>query len=280
MKHPEPKRREASRRALGGSAGNHVAAGAAKGETATVSGEAPPLRVLPPVTDRAHAPKRRTPAVRERVLVVDGHPMVEEWIGTLLLGNADLVCAGHASELSEATALVARTRPNIVLLEIARDVAQGLEVVRVLKAKFPKLRILIFSSCDEIAHAVQVLRAGAHGFVSKTAKGAQLLHAIRQVLDDGVYLSSAMIGRLAAFAPETSGAAKTGPGALLSQRELQVFDFIGEGLHPKEIAQRISVSVKTVESYLVRIRQKLDLKDARALFKEAVKWSKTDGRRP
>jgi DNA-binding NarL/FixJ family response regulator len=240
---------------------------------------APALRILPPVAEPERViRKRRVAPTLGRVLVMDGHPMVEEWIGTLLGGQADLVCAGHATDLANTAALVARGHPSLVLLEIAKDIPGGLELVRALKAKFPKLRMLVFSSCDEIAHSVQVLHAGAHGFVSKTASGPELLRAIRQVLEDGVYLSSAMIGHLAAGAPDSPAAPKTGPEAVLSQRELQVFAFIGEGLHPTEIAQRISLSVKTVESYLVRIRQKLNLRDARALFKDAVKWSKARDR--
>ena len=222
--------------------------------------------------------RRPTPTTRGRVLVMDGHPMVEEWISTLICGEADLVCARHAADLAGTASLVARGHASLVLLEIAKDVSRGLEIVRTLKAKFPKLRVLVFSSCDEVAHSVQALRAGARGFVSKTASGPELLQAIRHVLDDNVYLSSAMISHLAACVPDSTPTPMTGPGALLSQRELQVFAFIGEGLHPTEIAQRISLSVKTVESYLARIREKLSLRDARALFQDAVKWCKARDR--
>lgn len=163
------------------------------------------------------------------------------------------------------------------MLEIADDVTHGLEVVRALKAKFPELRILVFSSCDEVRHAPEAILAGAHGFVRKSANGPELLLAVRQVLSGGVYLSGAMIRHLAGT-PASTSVPKKGPVALLSQRELQVFVFIGEGLHPKEIAQRISLSVKTVESYMARIREKLGLRDARALFQSAVKWSKTKER--
>ena len=280
VKHPSIKR-IGSQRPNGnapeaGQPENLVTPAAGRRQSAITPTEAPALRILPPVSLPVALPRKphATSTRRERVLVMDGHPMVEEWIGALLGREADLVFAGHAADLGEAATLVARGRPSLVLLEIAMDVPRGLEIVSALKAKFPKLRILVFSSCDERAHSVPALRAGAHGFVSKAACGPDLLLAIRQVLHDGVYLSSAMIGHLAAGAPEPTPATATGPGALLSQRDLQVFVFIGEGLHPKEIAQRISVSVKTVESYLARIREKLVLKDSRELFKEAVRWCK------
>jgi DNA-binding NarL/FixJ family response regulator len=205
---------------------------------------------------------------------MDGYPMVEEWVGTLIAAEADLVCEGHGADLAETASLVAQGDANLVLLEIANDVPRGLEIVRSLKARFPKLRMLVFSSCDEVAHFAPAFRSGAHGFVSKAASGRELLRAIRRVLDDEVYLSKAAIGHLVEGFSETVAAPKTGPGALLSERELQVFAFIGEGLRPTEIAQRISLSVKTVESYLMRIREKLQLRDARALFQDAVKWTK------
>ncbi len=261
---------------VGGHSESLRAPGARKRRVGIAPVEAPPLRVLPPADLGVYVTRKRraSTTARGRVLVVDGHPMVEEWIGTLIGGEADLVFAGHAADLARTASLVARGHPSLVLLEIANDVPGGLEIVRALKAKFPKLRMLVFSSSDEFAHSVEVLRAGAHGFVSKAARGPELLRAIRQVLDDGVYLSNAMIGHLAAGIPDAKTTPKTGPEAVLSQRELQVFAFIGEGLHPTEIAQRISLSVKTVESYLVRIREKLSLRDARELFKDAVKWSK------
>jgi len=254
---------------------SHDAPSAHKRRATIGPAEALPLRVLPPAAARVYLPRNRKPKItRTRVLVMDRHPMVEEWIGFLIGGEADLVLSGHGADLADAASLVAQSQPSLIVLEIAKDIPRGLEIVRSLKAEFPKLRMLVFSSCDEIAHSVQALRAGARGFVSKTAKGSEVLQAIRQVLDQRVYLSSAMISHLAAGVAHSPAAPQTGPGALLSQRELQVFAFIGEGLRPTEIAQRISLSVKTVESYLTRIREKLKLKDARALFQDAVKWSK------
>ncbi len=243
-------------------------------QTGAEAGTTPAFRILP--LERVHAPPKLQSAdpARARVLVMDGHPMVAEWIGTLVGAETDLMCVGQGAELAETASLVTRNNANLVLLEIAEDVPTGLEIVRSLRAKFPKLRMLVFSSCDELAHSITALRAGAHGFVSKTASGVDLLRAMRRVLDEDVYLSKEVIERLVAGSVETTEAPKTGPVALLSERELQVFTFIGEGLRPTEIAQRISLSVKTVESYLVRIREKLQLRDARALFQDAVKWSK------
>ena len=254
---------------------SQAAPGAHKRRATIGPAEALPLRVLPPALVRVYVPQKRKPKNnRARVLVMDRHPMVEEWISFLMGGEAELVLSGHGTDLADAASLVAQSRPSLIVLEIAKDIPRGLAIVRALKAEFPKLRMLVFSSCDEIAHSVQALRAGARGFVSKTASGSEVLQAIRQVLDERVYLSCAMISHLAAGIADSRTAPKTGPGALLSQRELQVFAFIGEGLRPTEIAQRISLSVKTVESYLTRIREKLKLKNARALFQDAVKWSK------
>ena len=245
-----------------------------KGQPGKAPDEMPPLKVLPPAPVRKRRPARDT---RRRVLVVDKHPMVEEWIGALIAGEPDLMIARHGGDLAGTASLIAQGVPCLVLLEIANDADRALEIVRALKARFPDLPMLVFSSCDEIAHSAQALRAGARGFVSKTARGPELLHAIRQVLNGGVYLSSAMISHLAANVLDSTPPPREGPDQLLSQRELQIFAFISEGLRPTEIGQRISLSVKTVESYLQRIREKLELKDARSLFKSAVAWSKARG---
>ena len=165
--------------------------------------EAPALRVLPPATVEDQVVRRRRVATtRARVLVMDGHPLVGEWIGTLIAGEADLVFEGHASGLEATASLVARGHPTLVLLEIAEDVSRGLAIVHELKERFPKVRMLVFSSCDEIAYSVQALRAGAHGFVSKASSGTVLRQAVGQVLAGGVYLSSTMIGYLAG-SPDT-----------------------------------------------------------------------------
>jgi DNA-binding NarL/FixJ family response regulator len=201
--------------------------------------------------------------------------MVEEWVGRLIAAEADLVSAGHGATFAEAADLVGRGDVNLLLLEIAGDIPRGLDALRALRTEFPELRILVFSSCDEVAHLAPALRAGAHGFVSKSADGRELLRAIRRVLEEDFYLSKTAIGHLVAGLVHPAESPQTGPVALLSERELQVFTFIGDGLRPTEIAQRISRSVKTVESYLSRIREKLSLRDARAVFQEAVKWSKT-----
>jgi DNA-binding NarL/FixJ family response regulator len=240
---------------------------------------APSLRVLPPARVCVVRKRRSTAnSLHPKVLVMDGHPMVREWVGVLIRAEGDLKYAGHGTDLAETASLVARNNANLVLLEIANDVHLGLKIIRSLREKFPKLRMLVFSSCDEVAHFAPAFRAGANGFVSKATSGQELLRAIRLVLDDDVYLSKEVIGHLVKGFCDTMAAPKTGPCALLSERELQVFAFIGEGLRPTEIAHRISLSVKTVESYLTRIREKLQLRDARALFQDAVRWSKTRDR--
>ncbi len=206
---------------------------------------------------------------------MDGHPMVEEWVGMQIGAEADLVCAGHGADIGETASLVARGKPHLVLLEIANDVPRAFQTIRLVTQEFPEVRFIVFTSCDEVVHFAPALRAGAHGFVSKAVGGRELLRAIRRVLDDDLYLSKAAIGQLLVAFSEGGRIAKSGPSALLSERELQVFAFIGEGLRPTEIAQRISLSVKTVESYQTRIREKLQVRDARALFQDAVKWSKS-----
>jgi DNA-binding NarL/FixJ family response regulator len=169
---------------------------------------------------------------------------------------------------------VAAVRPDIALIDLSLTDGSGLELVKELKAQHPSLPTLVLSLHDETLYAERVLHAGARGYIMKRATTAELLAAIRKVLDGEIYLSETMGSAVVRQAlgdrePPSSGS----PLEQLSDRELEVFQLIGEGHGTREIAQQLGLSMKTVSCYRQNIQTKLHLKDAAALMQRAVHYA-------
>ena len=210
----------------------------------------------------------------QQLVVVDEHPMVCEWLAQNLRSEGDLRITCNTENLAGAIAAIERLDPQLVITELSLSDAPGIDVVRSLKARFPTLAQLVFSRHDEEQCAEAVIAAGARGFVSKRECGPIVRHAIRRVLAGEVYVSSRIAARvLDSFASGRHPAAAS-PREVLSRRELEAFTLLGEGCKASEIAQKMGVGVKTVESYNTRIREKLGLENARELFRSAVDWAK------
>lgn len=207
-----------------------------------------------------------------RVLIVDDHPIVREGLRALISQQTDLEVCGEAESVDEAMDLVDSTQPDIAVIDISLKGSDGLELIRRIKERHGSVRMLVSSMHDESMYARRSLRAGAMGFVSKENAGRQIIDAIRRVLDGRIYLSQEMSEQL------ISRMLKRGdkPGTLsvesLSDREFEVFRWIGHGLTTREIADRLHLSVKTVETYRQRIRQKLDLRNGAELAHRASQW--------
>ena len=219
-------------------------------------------------------PLTRTSALKARILLVDDHPMLRSGLSRLLDQQPDMLCCGEAGSVAEGQAAVARLKPDLVILDLMLKGGDGLELAKVLKSKFPALRILILSQFDGSLYIERALRAGALGYVVKDQAAEELLTAIRAVLAGEVYLTRAMAARLLhTFVGTTPGASRAGV-AQLTDRELHVLQLLGSGLSTRQIAAELKLSFKTVETHRENIKRKLSLRGAAELLHYANRWAR------
>jgi len=209
---------------------------------------------------------------RARVLLVDDHALVRRGLADLVGDEPDLEVCGEAADAAEALARVAELCPDVVVVDLSLKTGHGLDLIKRLRARDDGPKVLVLSMHDEALFAERALRAGALGYVNKQEAPAKVVEALRQVLAGKVYLSGTMTERLLKRA---AGGAETGgrlPSETLSDRELTVFDMIGQGLATREIAERLHLSIKTVETYREHIKAKLGLKNSAELGRHAAQW--------
>lgn len=209
---------------------------------------------------------------KRAIVIVDDHPMMRRGLASLIGGEPDLVVCAEASDRRAAQQAIARRPPDLAIVDLALEGgADGLDLVRALKLSHPAIPALVLSMHPESLYAERALRAGAQGYLNKQHLGDVVLVAIRRVLDGGIYVSEALGMTLAAHFAR--GAHKTAsPLGALSDRELQVFGFIGNGRRTREIAEILHLSPKTIETYREHIKQKLGLDTASQLMRRAVRF--------
>ena len=219
--------------------------------------------------------KARPPA---KVLIVDDHPAVREALAIRIAAQPDLEVCGEAADVNEALRLAAAADPDVAVIDIALKDGNGLDLIRRLRARNDRFRTIVWSMYSEDLYAERALRAGAMGYINKEQATGKIIEAIRQVLDDKIYLSPAMTEKLLRRTVGPAGQeAGQSPFESLSDREMEVFRLIGQGLKTQEIAGRLHLSVKTVETYRDRIREKLGLADGAELARSALRWSLENG---
>jgi DNA-binding NarL/FixJ family response regulator len=222
--------------------------------------------------------KLKTSKPVARVLIVDDHPAVREALTIRIVAQPDLEVCGEAADANEALRLAAATDPDVAVIDIALKNGNGIDLIKRLKARNDKFRAIVWSMYSEDLYAERAMRAGAMGYINKEQATTKIIEAIRRVLDGKMYLSAAMTEKLlkrsVGQAGQDSGRSPIDP---LSDRELDVFRLIGQGRKTQEIADQLHLSVKTVETYRDRIREKLDLKDGSELARSAVQWVLQNG---
>jgi DNA-binding NarL/FixJ family response regulator len=208
-----------------------------------------------------------------RVLIVDDHPVVREALALRISNRPGLVVCGEAGDVPQALELAAATHPDVAIIDIALKTGSGIDLIKRLKAHDDHIRMIVWSMFSEDLYAERALRAGALGYITKEEATGKIIEAIAQVLEGRIYLSPAMTQKLMRRAVGPAGhTSGCSPIELLSDRELEVFRLIGQGVKTQEIAARLHLSIKTVETYRDRIRQKLDLSDGTALARCALQW--------
>lgn len=209
------------------------------------------------------------------VLVVDDHPVVREGLSMRISREADFTVCGTAEDGPEMMAAIARLNPDIVIMDLGLPRGHGLELMQDIQAQYPRLPVVIFSVHEESLYAERALRAGARGYLMKSEPAERLIEGLRTVLRGGYALSPATSHRmLATFAGAPIGQPES-PIAGLANRELEVFQFIGQGKGTREIADLLSLSVKTVETYRERLKKKLNVASAPDLARRAILWVET-----
>jgi len=218
-------------------------------------------------------PSRSTPSpARRRVFLVDDHPMMRAGLAALIRSQADLEVVGEASDAPTAIGAVPAARPDLVVTDLTLPGRSGLELIKDLLAQLPGLPILVLSMHDEMVHAERVLRAGARGYLMKEAGGERLLSAIREVLAGRVSVSPRMASALLDSLSGPRSRAGTSPIGRLSDREFEVFQRIGQGLSPRDIATALGISPKTVDVHRANLKAKLSLPHMSDLVRHAVQW--------
>jgi DNA-binding NarL/FixJ family response regulator len=208
----------------------------------------------------------------KRIFLVDDHPLVREWLTTHLLQQGDLAICGEAEDAPHALEGILALKPDVVIVDISMSGRSGVELIKDLKRLQPKVGVIVLSMHDEMTFAERALRAGARGYVMKREATDKIVGAIRQVLAGNLYVSDRVQAQLAERFVGGMPPASQSPVNLLSDRELEVFQLLGQGRDAKQIAEEMHISFKTVHAYCARIKEKLHLTKATELLREAVRW--------
>jgi DNA-binding NarL/FixJ family response regulator len=205
-----------------------------------------------------------------RVLIVDDHPIVRQGLTQLIAQENELEVCGEADDAATALEAVRNLTPDVAVLDLMLKGSNGVELIREMKSRNPSVRILVISMHDEAIYAERALKAGAHGYIMKQKATNEVLSALRKVLAGEVYVSDEVIGKI--LKRMVGGAGPDTGIERLSDRELEVFQWIGQGLSVIEIADKLKVSPKTIETYRSHIKEKLGLSSANDVLRVAVAW--------
>jgi DNA-binding NarL/FixJ family response regulator len=219
-----------------------------------------------------------TDAVAKRkILLVDDHPFMRAGLAQLIERQPDLAVCGEAGNPAEAFVELSRCHPDLILSDLTMPGRSGLDFIKDVRAQHPKLPILVVSMHDEAIYAERVLRAGARGSIMKEAGGDNLLAAIRQIIGGEVYLSPRMSARIFDHLSSRRPRGSSSPIQNLTDREFEVFQLIGHGKSTRDVAVQLHLSPKTVDVHRGHIKAKLDLGNATALVRHAVRWVESAG---
>ncbi len=209
---------------------------------------------------------------KRRIFIVDDHPLVREGLANLINQQDDLTVCGEAEDAAQALAGIGVARPDLALIDISLKTASGLELVKDLGVHFPLVALVVLSMHDELLYAERSLRAGARAYVMKRETTKDVLTAIRQVLGGDVYVSERVVNAMARRLGSSRKAATSSPVEQLSDRELEIFRLLGQGLTTSQIAADLHLSLKTVQAYCARAKEKFGVNSLSELLRAAIRW--------
>ncbi len=212
-----------------------------------------------------------------RIVIVDDHPSTRDGLSMRINIEPDLQVVGEAADVEQGIELIRRLSPHLAIVDISLKTSSGLELIKRVKAEELPTKLLVWSMYDDSLYAERALRAGAMGYINKENATTTIIDAIRKVNSGEVALSEKQSAKLLRRIVTGKAAGNQSPSEALSDRELQTFEWIGRGLKTADIATRMQLSPKTIETYRARIKEKLELDDMASLTRHAVQWVLENG---
>jgi len=213
-----------------------------------------------------------TTARKHGVFIVDDHPLVREGLTNLINRQSDLVVCGEAKDSAEALDGMTKERPDVAIIDISLTNESGLELIKQLVKQFPQVALIVLSMHDEALYAERALRAGARGYVMKHETSKNVLTSIRRVIGGDTYVSERIVNRMALRLTSARRPVASSPVERLSDRELEIFQLLGQGRTPSEIARDLNLSLKTVQAYCARAKEKFGVTSLTQLLRAAIRW--------
>lgn len=207
-----------------------------------------------------------------RIYIVDDHPLVRHGLSQIVANEADMEICGEAEDSPAAIRGVGEANPDAIIVDISLKGANGLELIKNLKAIHEDIPILVFSMHDETIYAQRALRAGAKAYVMKKESPSKVVDAIRKIIQGEIYVSPSVADQVLHQIVNGPGNVSTSPVDRLTDRELEVVQLIGRGLSSREVAESLHLSVKTIESHRAHVKEKLGLRNATELVQFSVQW--------
>jgi DNA-binding NarL/FixJ family response regulator len=212
-----------------------------------------------------------------RIFLVEDHPMMREGMTVRLSGEADFEVCGDAEDVPTAVAKIDELRPDLAIVDICLKSGHGIDLIKRLREKHPKLKVLVHSMYEESVYAERALHAGASGYLNKQQACVTLIQAVRTVMDGRIYLSPEMTERILRSRVGVSSNATVSPIENLSNRELEVLTLIGQGKTTGSIAKELHLSVHTIDTYREKLKFKLNLSNSAELNRYAAQWVLENG---
>ena len=221
-------------------------------------------------------PKCDAPEAK-RIVIVDDHPLFRKGLQELIHSDDSFAVCGEAGTASEGMEVIRKLRPDLVIVDLSLPGANGIELIKNIRAEYPKLPILVLSMHDESLYALRAMRAGADGYVMKHEAMANVVQAVHEVFNGRPYLSPAMAAQVITKFAHRQAEGEVDAVERLSDRELEILELIGKGNEVRQIAKLLNLSPKTVETHRAHIKDKLDLKNSREVARFALQWLQARG---
>lgn len=213
----------------------------------------------------------------KEILIVDDHPIMRRGIVSLIGAEGDLKISCEAGCAADALRLLEeKPLPDLAIIDLSLPDKSGLELTKDIAVLYPDLKVLVMSMHDESLYCERALRAGARGYIMKEAAAENLVSAIRRVLDGQIYVSEVMSSHLLEILAGRRPAGEASPLDRLTDREMEVYELIGQGKGSRVIAEQLHISIRTVDAHRAHLKEKLRLNDSNALVRHAVRWVETE----